>query len=131
LLGLIYPFARSSSSWTLRSFNSSWFIRYGALAGGATPRITSITWSTHLLRGNLSGNSSGITFRNSFNTCLMHLGELTKLVASFGSSDTLLIPWRTPRWVQTENNERARSRGALPSSQHFGVEGCARAPGWD
>ncbi len=31
-----------------------------------------------------------------------------------------------------ENNGRAKSRGTLPSSQHFrGVEGHARAPRWD
>jgi len=30
---------------------------------------------------------------------------------------------------QTKNNGRIRSRGTLPSSQHFGgVEGCAGAP---
>jgi hypothetical protein len=33
---------------------------------------------------------------------------------------------------QTENNGTTRSRGTLPSSQHYrGVEGCAGAPGWD
>jgi hypothetical protein len=33
---------------------------------------------------------------------------------------------------QIENNERARSQGTLPSSQHYrGVEGHAEAPGWD
>jgi len=29
------------------------------------------------------------------------------------------IPWRTQMWVQVENNGRGRSRGTLPSSQHF------------
>jgi hypothetical protein len=33
---------------------------------------------------------------------------------------------------QTENNERVRSWGTFPGSQHFGgVEGRARALGWD
>ncbi len=33
---------------------------------------------------------------------------------------------------QTKNNERVKSRGTLPGSQHFGrVKGRARAPGWD
>jgi hypothetical protein len=33
---------------------------------------------------------------------------------------------------QTENNERAKSRGTLLGSQHYRkVQGRARAPGWD
>jgi hypothetical protein len=33
---------------------------------------------------------------------------------------------------QTDNNEKVRSRGMFPSSQHFGgVEGRARTLGWD
>jgi hypothetical protein len=33
---------------------------------------------------------------------------------------------------QTENNGRAKTRGTLLGSQHFGgVEGRAKAPGWD
>jgi len=33
---------------------------------------------------------------------------------------------------QAENNERARSQGTLPGSQHFGgVEGRVRVPRWD
>ncbi len=35
-------------------------------------------------------------------------------------------------WVQMEHNGRRRSRGMLPSSQHFGgVEGHVGASGWD
>ncbi len=50
LLGLMYPFVRISLSWTLSSFNSSWFIRYGALAGGTTLGTISMAWSTCLFR---------------------------------------------------------------------------------
>ncbi len=85
---LMYPFARSFSSWTLSFFNSSWFIRYGALVRGATPSITSIAWSTRLLEGNSSGNSSGITYGNSSEARLMHFGKVIKLVASFGSNSS-------------------------------------------
>jgi len=46
--------------------------------------------------------------------------------------DALPTPWGTQMWVQTKNNERVKSRGAFSGSQHFGgVEGCARALGWD
>ncbi len=64
LLGLMYPFVKSFSNWTLNSFNSSWFIWYGALAGGATPNVTLIAWSTHFLGGNSLGNFLSITSRN-------------------------------------------------------------------
>jgi hypothetical protein len=33
--------------------------------------------------------------------------------------DTLSTPWRTQMWVQVEDSGRKRSRGMLPSSQHF------------
>jgi hypothetical protein len=35
------------------------------------------------------------------------------------SFDALPIPWGTQMWVQLEDNGRERSRGMLPTSQHF------------
>jgi len=67
LLGLTYLFAKSFSSWTLSSFNSSWFIWYGALVGGVTLDVTLITWSTRFFGGNSLGNFSSITSRNFLN----------------------------------------------------------------
>ncbi len=82
----MYPFVKSSWSWTLSSFNSSWFIRYRVLVGGATSDITLIALLICLLEGNSSNNSSSITSGNSSYIRLTHLGKLTKLVASFGSN---------------------------------------------
>jgi hypothetical protein len=86
LLGLMYPFAMSSSSWTLISFNSSWLIQYWALARNATFGITLIAWSTRFFEGNSSSNSLNVTFGNSSKIHLTHFKILTKLVASFGSN---------------------------------------------
>ncbi len=58
------------------------------LGGGAILGITLITWSIRFFEGNSSGNHSGITSRISSNTCLRHLGKVTKLVASFGSNSS-------------------------------------------
>ncbi len=49
-----------------------------------------------------------------------------------GVYDAFPTPWGTQMWVQIENNERAKNQGMLLGSQHFrGVEGHARASGWD
>jgi hypothetical protein len=46
--------------------------------------------------------------------------------------DMFPTPWRIQMWVQIEDNGRARSRGTLPSSQHFrGVKRHAGTLGLD
>ncbi|MFS7897881.1 hypothetical protein Hanom_Chr00s013561g01750971 [Helianthus anomalus] len=59
-LGLIKPFANSSSNWVLNSFISVGANLYGALAIGAAPGIMSILNST-CLSGGKPGSSSGKT----------------------------------------------------------------------